>query len=503
MALPNEWNLITGQVNRLCYPGLAHPIALLGAIKRAQEDTAPAGVPTAISQVVPVVASSHYELSFRGLASNEDAFAEVIWRRQNCEAFPAEQLPIQAFMNPPSDSASVHENVPPSLASHRKQLIAPEGATQAEIRFVAAEGAVAAIAEASFGGTSERVANADFSLREENDLSAWTLQPNAQAGVTLLATDAGIRLQNAGARPVQLVQTVPAEAEQFFTLEFGGHVVRPSAGTTPRVELQWLHDGAPAGEPVRLDITADSLAILAAQGRSRAVSDAEIRLVVPAGVALEVTRVSLRFTEAIPVTLSFMAEAPGELALTDLRVAFETVLPGPPALPDNGLCNPSPAPGESSEEASGDAKGFCPCCQSEQPLVDIGHMETDAGRPVTVGECRSCGAEIPRFGGTPERGAKPFALRGQPVTRPFVFAARPLRLAASGLSPEPRIAPAETLMKIEGIGPKRAERLMAQGIDTLAKLAETPAQEIVKLLKPGISVKQAEGIRIEAAKRES
>jgi DNA-binding beta-propeller fold protein YncE len=503
MALPNEWNLITGQVNRLCYPGLAHPIALLGATNRAQEDTAPAGVPTAISQVVPVVASSHYELSFRGLASNEDAFAEVIWRRQNCEAFPAEQLPIQAFMNPHSDSASVHENAPPPLASHRKQLIAPEGATQAEIRFIAAAGAVAAVAEASFGGTSERVANADFSLREENDLAAWTLEPNVQAGVTLLTTDAGIRLQNAGARPVELVQNVPAEAAQFFTLEFEGGVMRSSVEATPRVELQWIHDGTPAGEPVRLDISADSLGTIAAHGRSPAVTEAEIRVVVPGGVTLEAARVSLRFTEAIPITLSFMAEAPGELAVTDLRVAFETVPPRPPALPDNGLCNPSPALGESSEEAIGDAKCFCPCCQSEQPLVDIGHMETDAGRPVTVGECRSCGAGIPRFGGTPERGAKPFALRGQPVTRPFVFAARPLRLVASGLSPEPRIAPAETLMKIEGIGPKRAERLMAQSIDTLAKLAETPAEEIVKLLKPAISAKQAERIRIEAAKRQS
>lgn len=61
----------------------------------------------------------------------------------------------------------------------------------------------------------------------------------------------------------------------------------------------------------------------------------------------------------------------------------------------------------------------------------------------------------------------------------------------------------DALLKIRLIGQKRAERLVAMGIDTPVKLAATSAKEIVKLLKPSISLEQAERIRIEAAKSES
>jgi hypothetical protein len=44
---------------------------------------------------------------------------------------------------------------------------------------------------------------------------------------------------------------------------------------------------------------------------------------------------------------------------------------------------------------------------------------------------------------------------------------------------------------------------VARGIDAPAKLAATSAEEIVKLLKPGISLEQAEQIRTEAAESES
>jgi hypothetical protein len=197
-----------------------------------------------------------------------------------------------------------------------------------------------------------------------------------------------------------------------------------------------------------------------------------------------------------------MAEAPGELAITDLRVAFERIQAQPPPIPDDGLCQATPMPGEAGDEAchdelSGDQASFCPCCQCEQPLVNISHMQTDAGRPVVVGQCRSCGAGVPRFGGKLEPGAAPFALRPGPMVHPLILTAR-LPIPSPISDGEVGIAPVEALTKIALIGQKRAERLMARGIDTPAKLAETSAEEIVNLLKPGVSLQQAEQIRTEA-----
>lgn len=502
-ASPHEWNVITGEVSRHCLPGFPQPVLFLGSTKRSDEDGMPATGTAAISQVVPAVPSGRYELSFRALATTAGAFAEVIWRGQNCEAFPGERVPIQTLMGRHSAFAAALRNTQPLLAAHRKQLIAPESARQAEIRFIAAEGAAAAIAEASFSGASERLANADFSLREGNGLAAWTLLPGAAAGVTLLAAAEGIRVQNAGARPVELVQKVSAEAGQFFTLEFEGGVERSSAEAAPQVELRWLRDGAPVGEPTTLHISASGLALAAAHGRSPDVTEAEIRLAVPNEVTLEVKRISLRFTEAIPFTLNFMAETLGEVAVSDLRVAFEKIPPGQPALPANGLCEPNPMSGGSSSESCDGEGAFCPCCQSEQPLLHVSGMQTEAGRAVRVGQCRSCGAQVPRFGGRSEPGAAPFELRRESIARPRILTARAHRPSPVSVPEKRQIDPVEALTQIGLIGPKRAERLVASGIDTPVKLAATSAEEVVKLLKPGISLEQAERIKLEAAKSES
>lgn len=500
VAWPNEWNVVAGQVSRYCFPGLPHPIAFLGSAERTEQDfdNKQASAPAGISQVVAVVAAARYEISFRAIATNADAFAEVIWRGQNGEAFPAERVPIQALRNGNSDFAEALRNTQPLLASHRKQLIAPAGARQAEIRFIVAEGVVAAIAEASFTDASERVVNGDFSLRGENGLSAWTLPPTTGTGVTLLASADGIRVQNAGNLPVELVQNVSAEALQFFTLEFEGRVLRPSTEANPRIELQWLRNGSPVDEPIGLEISADGLTLSSAHGRSPDATAAEIRLAVPNGAALEAKRISLRFTKAIPVTLNFIAESPGEIAVTDLRAAFQTKSPKPPPPPDDGLYEASPMPDAPCQERLDDEASFCPCCQRVQPLVDASRMETEAGRPVLVGRCRGCGAEVPRFGGKSERGAASFALRRGPVASPVILAAHAPRPSLNQPEAEERISPAEALMNIDRIGPQRAERLMAQGIDTPAKLAETSAEEIVKMLKPGVSRQQAEKMRTEA-----
>ena len=89
------------------------------------------------------------------------------------------------------------------------------------------------------------------------------------------------------------------------------------------------------------------------------------------------------------------------------------------------------------------------------------------------------------------------------MARSLVLTARVPPPPARSLEGKGQINPVEALTEISLIGPKRADRLVARGIDTPVKLAGTSAEEIVKLLKPGISLEQAERIRIEAAKSES
>ncbi|MCZ7627065.1 MAG: YncE family protein [Candidatus Methylomirabilis sp.] len=426
--LPAEWNLTAGRVTPFCLPDPFHLIAVLGELSDLRQKGANPS-PSVLSQTVPVAESCPYDFSFWGIATESDAVAEVMWISKDCGLIQTDRVPIQvlerqaAKIKPEAFTRAVgvaaHR---PQLVLHRVRLMAQAGAQQAEIRFNVPEGVVAGIDRVSLSATTESMANADLTLRQEGQLAGWNLLSTAVSGVTVVAVEGGIQLRNAGAETAELVQTIPAKGDQPFRLEFRGRaLIRPSVKDKPSIELRWLKaDQSLVGSPTVLQVLRTGVDSMLASGTSPAgAAEAEIRLAVPSGTTLEIKQVSLRFSTATPVPVTFIAQAPGELTVSNWRVRFEQIEAAPPRIPEKGLCAPTP-PGRQPSETPHDCC-FCPCCESERTMAEITSMETGAERPVSVGRCSTCGTDLVRFGGKRVPGAQLFHPGGRGVSRAIVF----------------------------------------------------------------------------------
>ncbi|HEV3469740.1 MAG TPA: helix-hairpin-helix domain-containing protein [Pyrinomonadaceae bacterium] len=427
VRLPVEWNLTAGRVRPVCLPAPAHLAALLGSL--GQETPAAAS----ISQVVPVAASCVYEFSFWGLATEPDATAEVFWLAGGCGLSRTDRVPIEASPQAPAPPPTTPVPLTtlalafaapqrPELVLHRVTLTSPPGAEQAEVRFSAPEGVAAVVDRASLTATNEAVANSDFKLVEQGQLSGWALRPAGAVGASMLAAEGALRLRNAGADEVALTQEFEVEGGQPFELEFQGGAQPPAnARATSRVEVRWLAaDGSQAGEPAVLKIGASGFGSSLAKGVSPdAATRGEVSLFVPPGASLEAKRVSLRFPKPSLVPLTFVSEAPGELTVTGLQVAFEQAEPKPPPIPPRGLCASTPA-GMSPGDECAEEEGFCPCCGCASEMREVRPAVTPAGRPARVVRCAECGTELVRVGGPLVAGAKPVVSTRLEVRRPVI-----------------------------------------------------------------------------------
>ncbi len=493
---PVEWNLTAGQVTPFCLPDPFHLVAVLGeSADLTKQMIIPS--PSALSQTVPVAESCPYELSFRGIATDSDALAEVLWIGKDCGLLQMDQIPIQA-LEPPmikestltgAGAAAIQQ---PFLKPHRARMMGPAGAEQAEVRFSTPEGVQAALDLASLTATTEAVANADLSLQQEGQLVGWNLLSFPVSSVTLVAVEGGIQLRNAGAETAELVQAIPSKGGQPFNLEFQGRAItQPSAKDNPRIELRWFKaDQSPAGLPVVLEIPPTGFDSALASGASPAeATEAELRLVAPGGTALEIKHVSLRFSTFTPVPVTFVAQAPGELTVSNWRVLFEQTEAAAPRIPQKGLCTPTP-PGRQPGETSNDCC-FCPCCETERTMVEITSMETRSGRPALVGHCANCGSDLVRFGGPRDSGARPFTPRPLTANRPIVQpTTTPRRTTAGRNRLDVDVAATPSLTNISGIGNARARRLAEIGIDSIEKLAAAAPEEVATALN-GISASTA------------
>jgi YVTN family beta-propeller protein len=495
LRLPAEWELTSGAVTHLCFPAPFHLAAVLGTVSQKQNLR-----PTALSQVSPVADSCLYEFSFWGVASEPGALAEVFWLGQDCALLRADNVSIETLKTEFGDQASGAEFInqvsspesKPPLALHRVRLMSPSGAEQAEVRFSVPDGMVAVVTQVSLAGTTESVANADFSLVQEGRLAGWIISPTTAPGVALLATtDGGIRVRNASAEVSRLVQTIPVQGSQPFAMEFQGQTLaQRSTQNSPRLELRWLKaDGAQAGEPTTLDISPTGFNSSVAQGTSPVeATQAEIHLVVPANTTQEVKRISLRFSTPTVVPVTFISQAPGELTVSDLRVAFDQAEPKVPQIPEKGLCTSTP-PGQQPGTADM-GHGFCHSCGAVEELTDATPVMTLAGRPAQVGRCSVCETELVRVGGPRVIDALPLSLTRislpQPViqTTNQVDKVKKAEIEAVATPPAPPV-----LIDIPFIGEARAKQLSAIGIDSVAKLASVTPEDVMKV--KGISLELA------------
>jgi DNA-binding beta-propeller fold protein YncE len=442
-ARPAGWTVTAGQVRRFTLAGPLSRIAVLGTIPSGPTGESPQSStgPHAISQVVPV-APGTYELSFHAIASEDDAVAEVIWRGEGCGLLRQDSVPIAKIGATES-----------ALPVHRARLAAPAGATQAEARFTAAGGAVV-ISDVSLRATAAAVRNRD--LRMGDSLGGglpegWRQIPESAAGFSALPEGEAVRLRNLGLREAALSQEVAAEAGRSFSLELQGRTVPAAApAASGRVELRWLSgSGTEAAPPVLLEARPDGFGTLAAHGVVPAGAvRAELRLAVPPGAALDIRQVDLSFAEPAQVPVTFVAQAPGELAVLDWELAYDQVPAPLPAVPAGALCTPTPPPG------APEAEGCCGC-----------H-------------------------GEPAEGA--VSSRAQTAASVRVLHLRELLPARREARAE-----AAPVTVIDGIGRGRARQLQEVGIRTLHHLAAASPAKLRQALR-GVSEAQAAGLILKA-----
>lgn len=488
--LPVEWQITSGEVLPVCLPSPFHQVAVLGSPT----------LPTSISQVVPVAQSVAYEFNFWGIAveprtDEPPAIAEVLWLNSACGLLQTDSIPIEMvdigdvqlreFLGRAGSAGEqgaplvFHRLTTRKVNSEIHPLTAPAGAEQAEVRFTVGKSATAAIDLVSLSATSEQTANGNFKQQKDGRLEGWTLVPEMPLGFTVVSTAEGIQLINAGADTVHLIQTVAAKSEEPFSIEFQGKPTSIASSENPHVALHWLKaDGSVVGEPTKLQILATGLDAVSAGGTvPRDTTQVEIHLVVPAKTTLEAKRVSLQYPRTTTVPVKFVAESPGDLTVSDVRIAFETIEPEAPRIPRRGLCTataPGREPGQKGDSC------YCHMCEEETVMTDMKQVTTEEGRPATKARCSTCRSEVLQAGGPLVAGAEALALRqtagAQPVIVTPATLASPIAPPLGGAAATP-----PQLTDIRGIGAARAKQLTEIGIDSVEKLAASTPENVAKI----------------------
>ncbi len=424
LRVPLEWELTSGTVALLCgsnsfrISDSFRLVTLLAGVSLSDLKTPQAA---ALSQVTPAVGGCFYDFSFFGAELNigrgsdatfgGEAFAEVIWYGASCGFLRTDRVPIAVVNAAAQRTASL-------LQLHRVRLLAPAEATQAEIRFNVPPGGMALLDRVSLRSTVESLANDDLRFFQNGRPTNWLLSPDPAPGFSVLSQDEAVVLRNGGAGAVVLSQTAALEPNQSFTLNFTGRSqVQAGSSGNPRVELAWRNAAnAPLGAPTRLEIPPSGSERLALATTSpTGAAQAEIRLVLPARTTLEVKQISLRPEEQVSVPITFIAQAPGQLTISDFNVAYELIEASPPLVPAEGLCSPTPPdrlPGEQPCDCC-----FCHGCGEEREMAEADSRLTAGGRPLTVGNCPECGAMLVRHGGPFVAHAEALLLPRIPLTR--------------------------------------------------------------------------------------
>jgi hypothetical protein len=224
------------------------------------------------------------------------------------------------------------------------RLLAPPASTQAEIRFIQPSPGFVLLEDASFAPTYEALSNGSFYQWEVE-----AAQPEAYVEVILptgwmrlggvlehFHPDEGatyLILMGNGPDDATLAQRVDIKTGEHLRLSVSARPEAPPAddieaeplGRRARLELHWLADGATKGEPVILPLDGCDFSTHSWAGEvSAGINGAEIRLIQPRGSGnLLIESVSLRHSDMISVPLIFLSEAPGELTVSNLKVAYE------------------------------------------------------------------------------------------------------------------------------------------------------------------------------------
>ena len=409
--VPDEWTLTSGTVTPWCSPGSSRAARIQG-FDPPQPDQRKSLMPGAISEVVAVAGNARYSLSFAGVATTQDAEAEVFWYGNECRHLQTDRV---AF--PVSEGGGLDSGAS-ALTLTRLDMTSPAGATSAEVRFTVTPGEEALLDNASLQATTDQLANPTLQGHADGRMTNWSLSPPDASGFTAVAGPEVVTLRNGSSVTVSLLQSVPFAANERFTVRFLGRGT-PGAGTnaTPTIRVAWLdQEGNDVGTNVEILLDAPGSDRRERRGTTPPETvQAELRLDLPAGTTLDVRQVSLDAQPVTLVPLTFVAQAPGELSVAGLQATYEEARPPPPPPPASGLCAPTPPGAQPGTGRQGAC--HCPCCGAHGELVRSEAARTSAGAPALAGDCPGCGAGVVVPGGQTSTRLASSALSGPRLQR--------------------------------------------------------------------------------------
>jgi len=410
-----------------------------------------------------VASGLRYELNVQALASEEGATAELHWYTGACVEGRTDSVPI-VVPRPVFGTTAATPQL--GLLPHRIATTAPVGANQVEVRFHTPPGVAAVVDRVSLRVDPNVLPNANLSLAADV-LEGWQLAPPSPSGFDVTtAAGRGLILHNGAGLTVTVSQSAEVHERENYRLTVEGSAVPGQAVAVPSVVVQWTRDGQPVGQSVAVPMTADAGSPVVRELSTPAgAGGVDVRLVLPPNTALRITRVALDHIATTRLPVTFIAEAPGELTLTDWRVDYDMPeAPPVPPIPASGLCRPGrpeAVPGERPDECC-----YCPTCQGEHQMVDPQPTVTSGDVQGTRFTCANCGAAV----------TLPGVVAGREPVR-AVTSVRPVAGAitmggfAGLFEASPRMPAPPALEAIDGIGPATVQRLADIGILSVADLA--------------------------------
>lgn len=488
LPVPKWWDITAGGVRPVRLPAADPAEFDLGAwLGTTPLSASPL---SAFSQVVPVTAGCLYEFSFRATATSLGAAGDILWRGDQCTATRTDTIPIDS---PGKEVPFCSANI--QLTQHRLRVRAPEGATQAEVRFRATDGVNAVINAVSLKPPDGPLTNEDFQPSASSDLpDGWTLDPVGAPGFVFQNGE----IKNIGVDAFTLLQNVTVTPGRPFRLEFTGEV--QAAGTAPTAAVHWQG----TADPVVLELVPGEIGLRVAAGKvPDGVTSGEVSLTLPSGSSIRPDHFLLRTGVTTGLVFSVFAEAPGELIVSQFQIVSDVKPAVPPAIPPTGLCPPT-KPG--SDPDAPDECAYCPSCGEETEMTKQKATAVISGRPgaVTTTVCKNCGGATVRPGapaGTPTVATtRPIGLLTFPLPRrPVQISAAQAFLALNTalgptrvVTPKRFIAtpvvaapPAFSIHAVRGIGKAEMASLEAAGITTLDQLLTHEPEELAAILPTG------------------
>jgi hypothetical protein len=364
-SVPEGWTRppdSDGTISRIKLPALA---GNRQGSKRAQPERIVAALetrlpkPVIIAQRLPVSAGCTYALrlgyeSFRSMQTFEAIFGlsadsdEIDHRPAAAPRWQVRWLGFdgQIVAQEQAELVSTRslEGNQTNFGRVEERLIAPAQAMQAELRLIQPALGLLLLEDVSFAPVLDAAVNGDFRRWAQacdacprlpvgwTDAGGWIDQ-----GIATDKSSLAVELRGDGLEDAVLSQVVAVSGAELYQLQVRA---RPEAmptadpATQPvqqraRLELRWLA-AAPIGTPLLLPLDGSDFPLRVWAGAAPAdAQQAEIRLIQPLnGGRLSVESVSLSRVEQVAVPLVFLSEAPGDLTVSQLRVAYD--LPAPP-----------------------------------------------------------------------------------------------------------------------------------------------------------------------------